>query len=170
VTERCRFVEADVRDYEPPTGAFDAVLFLYGQLAVFPRDVARQLLGKAARALRPGGGLVVELLEQERVDKKHSSWWFTDDAGLWGDAPFLNLGERFWDEEEGLSCERYYTLHLESGRLDEVILCDQTYSAEEMVEMMRDAGFAQVEVYPAWDGLELYDATEWNAYVARKAG
>jgi ubiquinone/menaquinone biosynthesis C-methylase UbiE len=170
VTERCRFVEADVRDYEPPTGAFDAVLFLYGQLAVFPRDVARQLLGKAARALRPGGGLVVELLEQERVDKKHSSWWFTDDAGLWGDAPFLNLGERFWDEEERLSCERYYTLHLESGRLDEVILCDQTYSAEEMAEMMRDAGFAQVEVYPAWDGLELYDATEWNAYVARKAG
>lgn len=168
VTESCRFVEADVRAYEPEVGAFDAVLFLYGQLAVFPRDVARQLLRKAATALKPGGGLLVELLEQERVDKQNSTWWFTDDTGLWGDAPFLNLGERYWYAEEKLSCERYYTLHLETGELDEVILCDQTYRVEEMAQMMREAGFTEVEVYPAWDGLELYDAAEWNAYVARK--
>lgn len=170
VSERCQFVEADVRAYEPEAAAFDAALFIYGQLAVFPREVARQLLGKAATALKPGGSLLVELLEQERVDKKNSTWWFTDETGLWGDAPFISLGERFWYEDEKLSCERFYTLHLESGRLDEVILCDQTYSVEEMVQMMRDAGFATVEVYPAWDGLALYDAPEWNAYVARKAG
>lgn len=170
VTGRCRFVEADVRAYEPEAGAFDAVLFLYGQLAVFPRDVAAQLLRKAAKALKSGGGLLVELLEQERVDKKNSTWWFADDTGLWGDAPFLNLGERFWYEEEKLSCERYYTLHLETGRLDEVILCDQTYSGEEMSEMMRQASFAGVEVYPAWDGLEIDDAPEWNAFIARKGG
>lgn len=170
VTGRCCFVEADVRAYEPETGAFDAVLFLYGQLAVFPRKAARQLLRKTAKALKPGGGLLVELLEQERVDKKNSTWWFSDDTGLWGDAPFLNLGERFWYAEEKLSCERYYTLHLETGRLDEVILCDQTYSVDEMVEMMRQAGFARVEVYPAWDGLEIDDAQEWNAYIARKGG
>jgi len=170
VSERCQFVEADVRAYEPEVGAFDAALFIYGQLAVFPREVARQLLGKAAAALKPGGSLLVELLEQERVDKKNSNWWFADDTGLWGDAPYINLGERFWYEDEKLSCERFYTLHLESGRLDEVILCDQTYSVEEMVQMMRDVGFATVEVYPAWDGLALYDAPEWNAYVARKAG
>ena len=170
VSERCQFVEADVRAYEPEAAAFDAALFIYGQLAVFPREVARQLLGKAATALKPGGSLLVELLEQERVDKKNSTWWFTDETGLWGDAPFISLGERFWYEDEKLSCERFYTLHLESGRLDEIILCDQTYSVEEMVQMMRDAGFATVEVYPAWDGLALYDAPEWNAYVARKAG
>ena len=170
VSERCQFVEADVRAYEPEAAAFDAALFIYGQLAVFPREVARQLLGKAATALKPGGSLLVELLEQERVDKKNSTWWFTDETGLWGDAPFISLGERFWYEDEKLSCERFYTLHLESGRLDEIILCDQTYSVEEMVQMMRDAGFATVEVYPAWDGLALYDGLEWNAYVARKAG
>src|SRR5690606_29124892 len=166
VSERCQFVEADVRAYEPEAAAFDAALFIYGQLAVFPREVARQLLGKAATALKPGGSLLVELLEQERVDKKNSTWWFTDETGLWGDAPFISLGERFWYEDEKLSCERFYTLHLESGRLDEIILCDQTYSVEEMVQMMRDAGFATVEVYPAWDGLALYDGLEWNAYVA----
>jgi SAM-dependent methyltransferase len=169
VADRCQFVEADVRSYEPEAGAFDASLFLYGQLAVFPREIARQLLQKAATALWPGGALLVELLDRQRVDKKHSTWWFADDTGLWGDAPFINLGERFWYEDEKLSCERYYTLHVESGKLDEVILCDQTYSVDEMVQMMGAAGFARVDVYPAWDGMELYDAQEWNVYVAHKA-
>jgi SAM-dependent methyltransferase len=169
VAATCHFVEADVRDYEPPSG-FDAVLFLYGQLAVFSRESAQQLLRKAAAALRPGGRLAVELLEQERVDKKNSNWWYSDDTGLWGDAPFLSLGERFWYEDEKLSCERYYTLHLETGELDEIVLCDQTYAVDEMVGMMQDAGFAAVDVYPAWDGLELKDAREWNVYVARKGG
>lgn len=169
VTTTCHFVEADVRDYAPPSG-FDAALCLYGQLAVFPRESARKLLQKAAAALRPGGRLVVELLEQERVDKKNSNWWYTGDSALWGDAPFLSLGERFWYEDEKLSCERYYTLHLETGELDEIVLCDQTYAVDEMVGVMQDAGFAAVDVYPAWDGLEIYDAPEWNVYIARKGG
>ena len=167
VTATCQFVEADVRDYAPPP-SFDAALFLYGQLAVFPRETARQLLQKAAAALRPGGRLAVELLEQVRVDRKNSNWWYTGDSALWGDAPFLSLGERFWYEDEKLSCERYYTLHLETGKLDEIVLCDQTYAVDEMVGVVQDAGFAAVDVYPAWDGLEIYDAPEWNVYIARK--
>ena len=166
VAERCTFIESDVRTIALEPGAFDAALFLYGQLAVFPREEAASLLGRMAEALRPGGVACVELLDQENVDKTHSTWWFTDDTGLWGDAPFLSLGERFWDEEAALSMERYYTLHLESGQLDEILLCDQTYAVEEMKRMLEKAGFAAVSVYPAWDGLPLYDATEWNVYLA----
>lgn len=168
VAAHCQFVEADVRAYEPAHDAYDAALFLYGQLAVFPRETARHLLEKVAAALRPGARLAVELLEQERVDKKNSNWWYSDDSGLWSDAPFLSLGQRWWYEDEKLSCERYYTLHLETSELDEIVLCDQTYAVKEMVQMMRAAGFGKVDVYPAWDGLELYDAAEWNAYVAQK--
>ncbi len=168
VAERCRFIEADVRDYEPERGAYDAVLFLYGQLAVFPREEAAVLLGKAAAALRPGGRLVVELLDPARVDKQDSSWWFTDDTGLWGGRPFLHLGERRWNAAEQASVERYYILHLESGAMDEIVLCDQTYEAEEMAGMMRAAGFSGVESFAAWAGLPLYDAVEWTIYIAQR--
>ncbi len=168
VGERCRFIEADVRAYEPEPESCDAVLFLYGQLAVFPRADAAALLGKAASALRPGGRLIVELLDPARVDKKDSSWWFTDDTGLWGGRPFLHLGERRWNAAEQASVERYYILHLESGAMDEIVLCDQTYEAEEMAGMMRAAGFSGVESFATWAGLPLYDAAEWTIYIAQR--
>ena len=164
----CHFFQEDVRAFDFGHDRFDAALFIYGQLAVFPREEAQRLLAAVAAALRPGGRLVVELLEQEKVDKRDSRWWFTDDSGLWGDAPFLNLGERFWYQEERLSCERFYTLDLETGELDEILLCDQSYAVAEMERMMRSAGFANVQVYPAWAGLDLYDAGEWNVYIAEK--
>jgi hypothetical protein len=78
-------------------------LFLYGQLAVFPRHEAQQLLGKIAASLKPGGLFCVELLNQERVDKVNGNWWFTDNTGLGGDRPFLHLGERFWLAAEEIS-------------------------------------------------------------------
>jgi SAM-dependent methyltransferase len=169
VAERCTFTEQDVREAVWETAVYDAALFLYGQLAVFTRAEAEALLAKIARALRPGGKLIVELLDQERVDKKDSTWWYSDNTGLWGDAPFLHLGERFWNEQEKISVERFYVLHLENGRLDEIHLCDQTYSVAEMVGMMGQAGLTAV-AHPAWGGLPLYDATEWVTYVAEKVG
>jgi SAM-dependent methyltransferase len=168
VAERCDFIQEDVRQVQLADSSYDAATFIYGQLAVFPRDVAQQLLAKLFRSLKPGGKLCVELLNQERVDKSESSWWFTDDSGLWGDAPFLHLGERFWNEAEAISIERFHLLHLETGELEQVTLCDQTYSEADMIEMMRGAGFSTVSVHPAWDQLPLYDASEWIVYIAQR--
>jgi SAM-dependent methyltransferase len=168
VAERCTIIEADVRDYTPDAEAYDAVLLLYGQLAVFPPDEAVVLLGKAANALRPGGRLVVELLNADRVDKANSTWWFSDDRGLWGDRPFLHLGERFWDEVSRTSLERFTIMDLTTAALTEIVLCDQTYAVDEMRQLLLEAGFAGVDVYPAWDGVPLYDAAEWVVYVAQR--
>src|SRR5581483_2091239 len=49
-------VLADVREYEPATGAFDLVLVLYMHL---PPGERRALLARAANALAPGGTLIV---------------------------------------------------------------------------------------------------------------
>lgn len=167
VADRCHFIEQDVRSLAPDVATFDAAILLYGQLAVFPKDEARQLLRTIAQSLKPGGRLCIELLDQTRVDKTHSTWWFTDDRGLWGEAPFLHLGERFWDAETETSLERFSTIHLDTGHLDEIVLCDQTYSVAGMSEMLQQAGFQMVKTYPAWGGLDLYDTEEWVVYLAQ---
>ncbi len=166
VSEHCTFVEQDIRTMPYRRHSFDAALFLYGQLAVFPVHEARHLLEQIAQSLKPGGKLVVELLDQNKVNKEENSWWFSDDQGLWGNTPFLHLGERFWLEQEAMSIERFHILQLDNGELEEIVLCDQTYAVDEMKQMMIEAGFASVDVYPAWDGLPLYDAAEWIVYVA----
>jgi SAM-dependent methyltransferase len=170
VAARCRFTEQDVRRMGEALDdtAFDAALLLYGQLAVFTKAEAQSLLAEIARRLRPGGRLCVELLDRDKVDKRDSTWWFTNDTGLWDDRPFLHLGERFWDEEAQMSLERYYIIHLESGDLTEVLLCDQAYTVADIQTMFVGAGFQAVELYPAWDGLPLYDAEEWVVYVAER--
>ena len=167
VDDRCRFIQADVRTALPEQAGlnFDAALFLYGQLAVFTRAEAVQLLQGAAAALRAGGRLAIELLDFERIDKSSSTWWFTDDTGLWGDTPFLNLGERTWDEEQRASIDRFYVVELQSGELQEIGLSDNGYEAEEMVALLQASGFDQAQAYPAWDGLEMYDAEEWMVYI-----
>jgi SAM-dependent methyltransferase len=50
------WIVADLRDHEPPTGAFDAVLVAYLHL---PAADLAAVLGRAAAALAPGGRLVV---------------------------------------------------------------------------------------------------------------
>lgn len=163
---RCHFIEQDLRQMPDYQAVFDAAILLYGQLAVFPQEEARMILARLARSLKPGGRLILELLDQTEADKTNSNWWFTDDKGLWGDKPFLHLGERFWNETTGISVERFYIIHLETGQMTEISLCDQTYRVETMTAMLRQAGFNQVEVHRAWAGLPLYDAVEWNIYVA----
>ena len=169
VAAACTFVESDVRAFAPEPGAYDAALIIYGQLAVFSRADAGALLANVATALRPGGCACVELLDQERIDKKASTWWYTDNTGLWGDAPFLHLGERQWDADAAMSLERFYVIHLETGAFDDVLLCDQSYAPDEMAGMMAQAGLAGAQIFPAWDGLALQDAAEWVVYVAQKA-
>lgn len=169
VSAWCTFIQQDIREMELEPARFDAALFLYEQLAVVSKPEARHLLATIARALKPGAPLCVELLDQAHVDQTGSSWWFTDDTGLWGDSPFLQLGERIWDEELAASIERYYLIHLETGQLKAYTLFDQTYPIAEMVSMMQQAGFASVDVFPHWAGLPLYDAREWVVYVAHNA-
>lgn len=119
VVPQCTFVEQDIRTWlaeavATTTEKYDAAAILYGQLAVFPRSEAETILRQVAQLLKPGARLCLELLDAERVDKKNSTWWFTDETGLWGESPFLHLGERFWDEENCTSIERFHTLHLDT--------------------------------------------------------
>jgi SAM-dependent methyltransferase len=166
--KKCTFIEQDIRSMPDYELNFDAAILLYGQLASFHRDEAQHLLNWIVRSLKPGGRLCVEILNQDWVDKTDSTWWLTDDKGLWGEAPFLHLGERFWNEEEENSVERYQIIHLETGELTEVLMYDQTYAIETMVGMMQQAGFDTVDPYPGWGDLPLYDAEEWVAYIATK--
>ncbi len=162
----CQFLQCDVREMDLTGQDFDAAIYLYGQFTVLRPAEAADVLRRIRAALRPGAGLLLEILDYDRFDKRDSSWWYTDQGGLWGDFPYLHLGERAWDPQQGAAVERFYILNLETGELQVYGLADQAYTAAHMTEMLHGAGFGTVEVRPAWDGLALRDAGEWVVYVA----
>jgi SAM-dependent methyltransferase len=164
----CRFTQGDVRAMDFAGAGFDAAIYLYGQFTVLRPAESADVLRRIRAALRPGGRLLLEILDYDRFDKRDSSWWYTDRGGLWGDFPYLHLGERAWDAEQGAAVERFHILNLETGEMQVYGLADQAYTVAQVTEMLHEAGFAAVEVHPAWDGLTLKDAGEWIAYVAVK--
>ncbi len=162
----CRFVRGDVREMNFAGDGFDAAIYLYGQFTVLRPDESMDVLRRIRAALRPGGWLLLEILDDEKFDKKDSAWWYTDRGGLWGDFSYLHLGERAWDPVQRAAVERFHILNLESGELQVYGLSDQAYTAAQVTRMLHEAGFDEVETHPAWDHLALKDAAEWVVYVA----
>jgi SAM-dependent methyltransferase len=165
----CEFVQADVREIDfasLSSQPFDAAIYLYGQFTVLEPEESADVLRRVRQVLRPGAPILLEILADEKFDKKDSTWWYTDRGRLWGDFPFLHLGERRWDREQRAAVERFHILNLESGELQTYGLADQAYTAEMMAAMLVGSGYEDVQVYPAWDGLVLKDAAEWVVYVA----
>ena len=87
---------------------------------------------------------------------------------MWGDFPYLHLGERAWDPDQRAAVERFHILNLETGEMQVYGLSDQAYTAEQVTEMLQEAGFSQVERPPGVGRLALKDAPEWVVYVAMR--
>lgn len=162
----CEFVQGDVREMDFAGAGFDAAIYLYGQFTVLRPEESLDVLRRIHAALKPGGRLLIEILDDDLFDKKDSAWWYSDRGGLWGDFPYLHLGERVWDPKQRAAVERFHILNLETGELQVYGLSDQAYSAAMLTEMLHAAGFGRVDVHPAWDELALKDAPEWVVYVA----
>ena len=162
----CEFTLGDVREMDFAGREFDAAIYIYGQFTVLKPAESLDVLKRIHAALRPGGRLLLEILDDNKFDKKDDTWWYTDAGGLWGDFPYLHLGERAWDPAQRAAVERFHILNLETGEMQVYGLSDQAYTAEQVTEMLQEAGFGQVSIHPAWDGLALKDAPEWVVYVA----
>lgn len=168
VETACTFLEQDMHQVDLLPNQFDAIILLYGQLGVMSIKEAKTLLRKLYLAIKPGGKLLIELLDSVMVDKQNSTWWFTDDTGLWGDTPYLHLGERLWYPDKNISMERYHIISLETGEMDEIILCDQVYNNVEISRQLHAAGFSNSSAHPQWDNIGLYDEVEWCVHIATK--
>lgn len=132
------YLVGDMR--EPPSGPFDAVLNLFTSFGYFasPADDVR-CLEAWFEVLRPGGQLVVETMHRDRL-----AWSWTPDDEADDDA---ESGTTDW-------ATGVRTTLVEIGgqtRQFEVRL----YTATELIRVMQDVGFTQVEAYGGLDASPL---------------
>jgi len=146
----CTFDQADLRQADLGRGC-TLVLLLYGQVNVFRRPEARDILRRAHAALAPGGTLVLEpqTADAVRATGHGDATWTSARSGLFAAGPHLLLEERFWDAPSRTTTERWHVVHLDTARVERYAMSTCRYDAHELVDVLAAIGFGQVRTHPS---------------------
>ena len=165
----CRYQQADIREANFGSG-FGLVLLLYGELNVFPRETAGQIIEKAYNALTAGGLLVLEPQRFAAIQHRgeQESTWYTRARGLFADSPYLCLTEHFWEPDPAVATTRYFIVDLATSVVTRHAQSFQAYTDVEYRDLLQAAGFATVALFPSLAGVPDPEQADFCAIVARK--
>jgi ubiquinone/menaquinone biosynthesis C-methylase UbiE len=144
-TEWPKWVQADFRELPFADESFDAVLCLFSSIGYRGEEGDRQAFGGFLRVLRPGAPLVIESLHRDRLMAifQERSWEpLEDDAVL--------LEERRFDPAAG-EIETDHT-YLAVGERRSVTFRLRCYTATELVKLLADVGFVEIECFGDFEG------------------
>ena len=144
----CTFDHADLRQADFGRGCA-LILLLFGQVNVFPRPDARDILTRAHAALEPGGALVLEPQTPEAVrNAGHgAATWTSVETGVFAAVPHLLLHERFWDEPTRTATERWHVVHADTARVERHAMSTCSHDAHELVDLLSTIGFEQIDTH-----------------------
>ena len=139
------YAEGDIRETDFGSG-FDLVMLLYGQINVFQRHQASEIVRRAVDALRPGGALIIEPQTYHHIEAVGSagSSWTSHQAGLFSPAPHLLLEEAHWDNEKRSTTQRFYVVDANDGHVSAHAMTTEAYTAEEFEALLVDTGLIGV--------------------------
>jgi SAM-dependent methyltransferase len=152
-----RVVRADYRQLPLPDESFDAALNLFTSLGYWGEKGDRLALAELRRVLRPGGALVVDTANRDRIVSGFRARDWDQFPG--GEAI---LEERRFDPVEGV-VEARHTLVEPDGRRQVYGYRLRVYTATELASLLRGAGFGEVAFHGGLDGSPL---TERSRLVA----
>ncbi|MDP6607069.1 MAG: class I SAM-dependent methyltransferase [Dehalococcoidia bacterium] len=170
----CSYELADVRNAafggRAAGEGFGLAMMISGQLNVFRRRQAAQMLRRAFQTLVPGGRL---LLEPQRlatvVDGGNAGpSWYSAPEALFSSRPHLCLVENFWDGEARVSTQRYLIVDAATAEVTRYAVSNEAYSDEEYESLVSAAGFEDVRLLPSLIGVEDESQSVNLAITARK--
>jgi SAM-dependent methyltransferase len=156
-----RWVQADFRELPFADESFDAVMCLFTSIGYRGEAGDRRAFGEFLRVLRPGRALVIEVLHRDRLMAifQERSWDpLADDA--------VRVEERRFDYVAG-QIETDLT-YLAVGERHSVTFRLRVYTATELVKLLAEVGFAEVDCFGDFEGGPL--SRETRLVVRAKAG
>jgi SAM-dependent methyltransferase len=138
--------QADYRELPFADGSFDAAVNLFTSLGYLGDEEDVRVLAEIGRVLRPGGRLVVETLDRDRLVRifREQDW------RLMGEGRVL-LEQRTFDAAAGV-VQTTQTLIDGSGERDSRSYTVRVYSATELIGMLERAGYGEIRCYGDLDG------------------
>jgi len=154
-----RFVHGDYRALPFEDASFDAVLNLFSSLGYLGREGDVGVLREFRRVLRDGRSLIVETAHRDGFARmlqpfSRRTWERLPDGSLY-------LEERSPDWAAG-TIETYRVIVSPTGDRVERPYVLHVYSVKEWVEMLHEAGFADVEAFGGLDGATPATPDTWR--------
>ncbi|MBN1402423.1 MAG: class I SAM-dependent methyltransferase [Anaerolineae bacterium] len=165
----CRYVLQDLRQADYGAG-HDLAMLIYGEFNIFRPGDMRAILGKAHRALKEGGLLLLEphTLDAVREQGQGPATWYASSSGLFSERPHLCLTERHWDDESQTATVRHYVVDAASGDVTRYAQTFQGYTDEAYTAILQECGFSGVVFHPSLRGIDDPNQPGLLAIVARK--
>jgi len=135
-----RFIQADVRELPFEDESFDAALNLFSSIGYRGEEGDRKMLEEFLRVLRPAAAVVVETMHRDRlmaIFQSHT-WEPLESEAIVAEA-------RRFDYAAG-EIETEHIL-LASGERRSVTFRMRCYTATELVRMLADVGFGDIECF-----------------------
>jgi SAM-dependent methyltransferase len=141
-----RYELADLREAEYG-GPYDLAMLIFGELTVFKGEDAALILGKAGRALAPGGKLLLEVHDFATVERigREAPTWQALPGGLFSPKAHLLLIERHWDEARSAATIRYEVVDAESGGVEHYAQSMRAWTESGFRRLLAEAGFLEPE-------------------------
>ena len=157
-----RWVHADFRELPFEDSSFDAVLNLFSSIGYRGEEGDRQMLGEFRRVLRPGGTLVVETMDRDRLMSifQHRGWEPLEDEAVLAE-------ERRFDPVAG-EVETDHIL-LAGGERRNFTYRIRVYTATELVRLLAEVGFGEIECFGDLEGGDLTRETRLAVRARRPA-
>jgi SAM-dependent methyltransferase len=135
---RINFLHKDIRDigFE---GTFDAIICVGTTFGFFDDEQNRNVLGRLAHALKPGGKLLIEIINRDYVLRSQPNlvWFEGEGCVVMEESDFNYYSSR-------LNVKR--TMMREDGRQSESEYSIRLYSVHELGQLLKQAGFSIKEV------------------------
>jgi SAM-dependent methyltransferase len=156
-----RYELEDVRTAGFPDGS-DLVMLLSGELNVFSKPAARDILSRAAECMSESGKLILEVHARGVLEARgrEPRTWYSSRSGLWSDSPHICLQESFWDSARRTATTRYFVTDAATGETTFSSASYQDYSDDEYEALLIGCGFESVAWCPSLTGL--VDDSQWD--------
>jgi SAM-dependent methyltransferase len=146
-----RYELADLREAEYG-GPRDLAMLIFGELNVFRPGDAALILGKAARALRSGGKLLLEVHDYATIEAlgRAAPSWRASPGGLFSPRPHILLSEQHWDRGRSVATIRHDVVDAASGSVAHFAQSMQAWTEAGYRGLLEEAGFVDAEFLPGF--------------------
>ena len=168
----CDYRCADLRSAEfgdtGPGAGYDLAMFLFGEFNTLHPDHAAAVLAKVAAALRPGGAFLLEAHSHAAVLAigREPRLWTAEPHGPFSDQPYLCLRQSAWSAAVNAAVRRYSIVDAATAAVTEYTQSVQAYARDGYVELLRQAGFAEVTFDDVGDDRFSDPSDEFYPYMA----